>query len=89
MNTKVILEQKNFHRTVNGIEIQRHLEKIYEDLLSETFGAKVQSMEPKKFEEQTIPCMVCGSPKTYISWSRNYSGYRGRCIACEHNWPES
>lgn len=34
-------------------------------------------------------CMACGSPVTYIIWSESYSGYRGKCIACDHNWPES
>ena len=88
MGTKIIFEQKSYG-TVNGIAIQRHLEEIYKNLISETFGARAQYVESKKFEEQTVPCMVCGSPKTYIMWCKGYSGYRGRCISCKHNWPES
>ena len=42
MNTKTICKQKNFYGTVNGLAIQRHFEKIEEDLLSEIFRVKVQ-----------------------------------------------
>ena len=89
MNTKTICKQKNFHGTVNGRAIQRHFEEIEEDLFSEIFRVKVQPMELKKFKEQTISCMVCGSTKTYICWCKNYSGFRGNCFVCKHNWPES
>jgi len=41
MHGKAILEQKNFHGTANGAAILIHFEKIFEDLFSIRFGAKV------------------------------------------------
>ena len=85
MNAKTIVK-KNSHGTANGIAIQKHLGKIYEDLISEMFGAKEELM---KSQNQIMPCMSCESLDTYLIWSHNYSGYRGVCDACEVNWPES
>ena len=85
MNVGIILE-KNSHGTTNGIAIQKHLEAVYSDLISEMFGAKEKQMES---ENQIMPCMSCKSHDTYLIWSENYSGYRGVCDICESNWPES
>ena len=72
--------------TMNGIQILTHLDQIYKDLISETYGKK---NEDELGAEYTTACMGCGSPVTYIIWSEKYSGYRGKCMNCNHNWPES
>jgi hypothetical protein len=74
--------------TVNGVAIQKHLEIIYEELISETFGRREKQVRDQ-IREMATPCMACDSPVTYIIWSKKYSGYRGECVACNHNWPES
>ena len=89
MNKETIFKQQDFHGTRNGIEIEMHLEKCYEDFILKTFETKGKPIESEKLEEQTIPCGGCGSLKIHIVWDRNYSGYRGNCIICKNNWPES
>ena len=42
MSEKAVFGQEGFHGTANGTAIRIHLDKIYEDFISETFGAKVQ-----------------------------------------------
>lgn len=72
--------------TKKGVEIQDHLEKIYSDIILETFGKRsIADTE----EVESISCQACGFSKTYITWSVKYSGYRGFCVTCKHNWPES
>ena len=34
-------------------------------------------------------CMACGDDKVYVYKSTKYTGYRGICITCKNNWPES
>lgn len=86
METKVTPEQKH---NIRGYEIQKHLEKVYEDFIMDGFGRKVKQLSLDKIPKIAIPCMSCESKETYIVWSENYSGYRGMCDACKHNWPES
>lgn len=71
-----------------GIEIQNHLEKIYSDVVFETFGKQVIDIVDT-YETESTDCQACGYPETRIVWSEKYSGERGICIACHHNWPES
>jgi len=89
MSTETINKQQDFNVSRNGIEIQKYLENFYEEWISKTFETKEIQTESEKFKEETMPCMVCGSPNIHISWDRNYSGYRGNCMACKNNWPES
>jgi len=81
---KVIPQNKTVIK--NGIGILTHLEKIYEELISESFGKNKIVKNP---QGQILPCMVCGNPDTFMIWSENYSGYRGICDMCEYDWPES
>ena len=74
--------------TKNGIEIQNHLNRIYEEMLSETFRAEFELLK-EKTQAQPMSCMACGCENTEIIWSDNYSGFRGMCIRCMCNWPES
>ena len=86
MSTEIIHKQQDFNVSRNGIEIQKHLENVYEEWISKTKEIQIESA---KIEEETIPCMVCGSSNIHTYWDRNYSGYRGTCMACKNNWPES
>lgn len=77
---------QNKTETKIGIIILAHLEKIYEELISETFGKNKKVKNP---QGRILPCMVCENTNTYMIWSENYSGYRGICDICEYDWPES
>jgi len=87
MNSKTISEFASFHSTVKGTEIQEHLEKIYDDLILETYGVRVKQIESDV--EKQNNCLACGFSETRVIWSERYSGYRGICNSCKHNWPES
>ncbi len=36
-----------------------------------------------------ISCGSCDKRSAVIIWDNRYAGYRGQCILCENNWPES
>jgi hypothetical protein len=36
-----------------------------------------------------LNCDVCGKSSGLLRWDESYVGYRGRCILCENDWPES
>jgi len=38
---------------------------------------------------QTITCNSCGKDSARLFWDQRYNGYRGMCMLCEGNWPES
>ena len=78
------------HGTERGIEIQDHLENTYYDIILETFGKNPKIISDADAEEiQSTSCKACGFSRTWVMWSTKYSGYRGFCMSCKHNWPES
>ena len=82
------MSQRIISATTNGEEIQSHLENIYDELISNMFDNEIENQKTNSHKQAT-ECMGCGSPVTYIIWSKSYSGYRGKCMVCNHNWPES
>jgi Zn ribbon nucleic-acid-binding protein len=46
-------------------------------------------MESEIEDVSPTACQSCGFSDTLIIWSEKYSGDRGVCVSCEHNWPES
>jgi len=36
-----------------------------------------------------VMCQSCRLEKAVIYWNQKYQGYRGFCIVCGNNWPES
>jgi len=40
-------------------------------------------------EELLITCGVCEKKSAIIIWDNRYSGFRGYCLICKNNWPES
>lgn len=39
-------------------------------------------------DDSLIDCMGCGLP-AYVSYSKEYNGFRGFCMVCGSNWAES
>jgi len=42
MNSRAFAKIEPFNSTTKGMDIQRHLEKIYDDLITESYGTRVQ-----------------------------------------------
>ncbi len=40
-------------------------------------------------ESKKIFCNTCAKKSAFVIWDERYSGYRGVCIFCGGNWPES
>ena len=38
---------------------------------------------------EIISCNSCEQKSGRLLWDDRYDGYRGFCIKCEGNWPES
>ena len=39
--------------------------------------------------QQLIACPVCQTDSGSLSWDARYNGYRGTCVLCGCDWPES
>jgi len=40
-------------------------------------------------DDEPFHCMSCGSTNTIKVFDPRYNGYRGHCLDCGGNWPES
>ena len=40
-------------------------------------------------EQNTMMCNSCEKYSAVLFWDDRYNGYRGKCVSCKGNWPES
>ena len=40
-------------------------------------------------KQQIIICESCEKQSAVLFWDIRYNGYRGMCMVCKGNWPES
>ena len=40
-------------------------------------------------DSKKLLCNVCEKKSALLIWDDRYSGFRGTCLVCGSNWPES